>query len=388
VTPDRRPLILHVIHHLVIGGMENGVVNLINHLPTDVFRHAVACVEDFSDFRLRITRPDVEVVALHRSRIGAMGIRREIYRICGRWRPALLHSRNLSGLDALLPARMAGVRRSIHSEHGWSMNDLDGSRWRPILLRRLHSPLVDQYVTVSKDLKRFLTDQIGISPRRIMQIYNGVDTSRFTPGLGRTALQLPPGFDAEDVVRIGSVGRIQAVKDYATLFHAMARLLDRRPALRSTARLVLVGDGPLLNTMRALAANLGIADIAWLPGSTDNVPRLMQALDVFVLPSLNEGVSNTILEAMATGLPVLASAVGGNVELVEDRVTGRLFPAGNAEELATRLEDYLDNAALRRTHGRAARVVAQRDFSLATMVDRYHTVYDQALNNRRESCAA
>jgi sugar transferase (PEP-CTERM/EpsH1 system associated) len=371
-----------VIHHLVIGGMENGVVNLINHLPADAFRHAVACVEDFSDFRLRITRPDVEVIALHRSRIGAMGVRREIYRICGRCRPALLHSRNLSGLDALLPARMAGVRHSVHSEHGWSMNDLDGSRWKPTLLRRLHSPLVDQYVTVSKDLKRFLTDRVGISPRRIMQIYNGVDTSRFAPGPARSPLHVPSGFDAEGVVSIGSVGRVQAVKDYATLLQAMARLLGRRPELRSRARLLLIGDGPLLNTMRGLAISLGIADISWLPGSTDDVPRLMQALDVFVLPSLNEGVSNTILEAMATGLPVLASAVGGNVELVEDGITGRLFPAGNAEDLATRLEEYLDDAELRRKHGRAARIVAERDFSLAAMVRRYHAVYDQALSSR------
>jgi sugar transferase (PEP-CTERM/EpsH1 system associated) len=377
VTVDRRPLILHVIHHLVVGGMENGLVNLINHLPADDFRHAVVCVEDFSDFRQRIARPDVEVIALHRSRIGATGVRREIYRLCRHLRPALVHSRNQSGLDALLPARLAGVRRSVHSEHGWDFDNLDGRQWKPTLLRRLHSPLVDQYVTVSKDLQRFLTERIGIAPRRITQIYNGVDIERFAPAATPTDFALPPGFAGHQVVRIGTVGRIQPVKDQATLLHALARLVERRPELRAVARLMVIGDGPLLGAMRDLAQALGIADIAWLPGPSNRIPQMLQIVDVFVLPSLNEGISNTILEAMASSLPVLASAVGGNVELVEDGVTGRLFAASDAAALTARLEEYLDDAALRRRHGEAARQAVKRDFSLVKMVDSYRAVYDR-----------
>jgi sugar transferase (PEP-CTERM/EpsH1 system associated) len=380
VAQDRRPLIVHVIHHLLVGGLENGLVNLVNHLPTEAFRHAILCVEDFSDFRQRIVRADVEVVALHRSRVGAAGVRSEIFRLCRRWRPALVHSRNLSGLDALLPARLAGVRRSIHSEHGWDVGDLDGRRWKPTLLRRLHSPLVDQYITVSKDLRRFLVERIGIAPGRITQIYNGVDTQRFVPASTRPITALPTGFATEGIVRIGSVGRIQAIKDYATLLRALAALLDRRPDLRRVARLVVIGDGPLLETLRSLASELGIADIAWFPGASKDVPQMLQALDVFVLPSLNEGISNTILEAMATGLPVVASAVGGNVELVDDHVTGRLFIAGDVSSLSARLENYLDDRALRRRHGDAARLAAQRDFSLSAMVERYRVVYEQAGN--------
>jgi glycosyltransferase involved in cell wall biosynthesis len=163
--------------------MENGVVNLINNLPAERFRHAVACIESFSDFRQRIERTDVDVVALQRSLVGASGVRREIFRLCRRLRPALVHSRNQSGLDALLPARLAGVRRSVHSEHGWDIDNLDGSQWKPKLLRRLHSPLVDEYIAVSKDLQRFLAQRIGIAPHRITQIYNGVDTLASRPPL-------------------------------------------------------------------------------------------------------------------------------------------------------------------------------------------------------------
>lgn len=372
-----RPLILHVIHHLVMGGMENGLVNLINQLPAEAFRHAVVCVEDFSDFRQRITRADVEVVALHRSRVGAVGVRRGIFRLCRQWRPAIVHTRNQSGLDALLPAWLAGVPRSVHSEHGWDVDNLDGRQWKPALLRRLHSPLVDQYITVSKDLQRFLARRIGIRPDRIEQIYNGVDTARFAPPAARPALALPAGFDGEGVVRIGAVGRIQPVKDQATLLRAVARLVSRRPELRAVARLMLVGDGPLLGAMRELAQQLSIADICWLPGASGEVPRLLQAMDVFVLSSLNEGISNTILEAMASGLPVVASAVGGNVELVADGVTGRLFPAGDEAALASWLESYLDDPAARHAHGQAAREAAERDFSLITMVGRYRAVYER-----------
>ena len=131
-----RPLVLHVIYHLVIGGMENGLVNLINRMDATRWRHAIACVEDFSDFRLRIARPDVEVFSLRRSQIGVWGLRRQLYELCNRMRPAIVHSRNQSGLDALPPARLAGVPHTVHGEHGWDVGDLNGLRFKPALLRR------------------------------------------------------------------------------------------------------------------------------------------------------------------------------------------------------------------------------------------------------------
>ena len=110
------PLVLHVIHHLLMGGMENGLVNLINNMPVSKYRHAILCIEDYSDFRHRIKRPDVEVVALHRSQVGIWKMRREIYHQCLRLKPAILHARNMSGLDALLPARLAGIAHCVHGD--------------------------------------------------------------------------------------------------------------------------------------------------------------------------------------------------------------------------------------------------------------------------------
>ena len=377
VTTDAPPLICHVIHHLVIGGMENGLINLINHLPANRYRHAVLCIEGFSDFRQRIQRPDVDVIALDRSRNGISQVRREIFRICRQRRPAVVHTRSLSGLDALLPAWLAGVPRRVHSEHGWDVDNLAGQAWKPALLRRLHSPLVDRYVVVSKDIERYLQQRIGIRPSRITQIYNGVDTERFVPGPRAGDIAWPPGFEGAGVLRFGTVGRMQPVKDHATLLRAIALLTARQPALRRRVRLVIVGDGPLLASTRDLAQTLGIADIVWLPGSSDRVPQWLRGLDVFVLPSLNEGISNTILEAMASGLPIVASRVGGNVELVAEGRTGLLVPPGSFEQLAGALERYTTDEALRREHGEAARRVALERFSLAAMVGSYQEVYDQ-----------
>ena len=165
MTPPEPPLVLHVIHHLTTGGLENGLVNLINAMPRTAFRHAIACIEDYSSFRDRLADPSVEVVALHRSRIGVWRMRRELFRLFRRLKPAIVHTRNLSGLDAQLPARAAGVRRIVHGEHGWDVDDIHGTGRRPALLRRLHAPLVDRYITVSKDLERYLV-QRSASRRR------------------------------------------------------------------------------------------------------------------------------------------------------------------------------------------------------------------------------
>ncbi len=374
---DSRPLILHVIHSLATGGLENGLVNLINHIPAARFRHAIACIEDYSDFRDRLARTDTEVIALHRSRVGVWNVRRALYRLCRDLRPAIVHSRNMSGLDALLPARLAGVPHRVHGEHGWDVDNLGGDKLKPALLRRLHAPLVDRYITVSRDLQRYLIDRVGIAAAKITQIYNGVDTQRFCPRSSAVRETWPPGFATSESTVIGTVGRAQPVKDQASLLRAFAALVDDNPEWRRRLRLVVVGDGPLLGELQALARELDIAESTWLPGALRNVPEVLRDLDVFVLPSLSEGISNTILEAMASGLPVLATAAGGNVELIEAERCGRFFQPGEVDALTRLLREYIADPALRQRHGREARAIAAERFSLAVMVSRYQAEYEK-----------
>ncbi len=375
LATESRPLIVHVIHHLVIGGMENGLVNLINRLPEDRYRHAVACIEDHSSFAQRIRRRDVEVIDLHRRSRGLWGVRRDLLRHLRLLRPAIVHSRGLSGLDALLPARLAGVPHCVHGEHGWDMDNLDGSSRRALWLRRLHSPLIDRYVTVSQDLRDYLVRRVGIADRRIQAICNGVDTEQFTPGPPADDLGLPADFLRADVMRVGTVGRLQPVKDQATLVAAAALLLARWPQARPRLRLVLVGDGPCRDALAQQVQATALQDVVWFAGATHRVAEWLRAMHVFVLPSLNEGISNTLLEAMASGLPTLATPVGGNVELLEEGVSGRSFAPGQVETLAEHLLDYLQQPELRQAHGEGARARAEQRFSLRTMVGAYDALY-------------
>ncbi len=187
------------------------------------------------------------------------------------------------------------------------------------------------------------------------------------------------GFSDEQSFIIGTAGRLEPVKDPLTLLRAFIALLERQPELRARARLVFIGDGALRPKMEAEISAANIAPLCWLAGSRDDVPALLRGLDLFALPSLNEGISNTILEAMATALPVVATRVGGNVELVREARTGMLCPASDPHALASALLAYVSEPELARRQGGEARLVVERDFALARMVADYVSVYERVL---------
>ena len=191
----------------------------------------------------------------------------------------------------------------------------------------------------------------------------------------------PSGFAPTDAVVIGTVGRQEPVKNPLALVNAFARLIDAVPSERSRLRLVLIGTGPMYEGVKAAVATAGIADLTWLPGGRDDVPDLMRYMDVFVLPSLNEGISNTILEAMASGVPVVAAKVGGNPEIVRDGVTGALYSQQDPAELAAVLKHYVTHPDLRREQGTQARAIAEQHYTLDAMVNTYLNVYDTALHS-------
>jgi sugar transferase (PEP-CTERM/EpsH1 system associated) len=302
-----------------------------------------------------------------------------LWRLLRQLRPSIVHTRNLSALEGQLVAALAGVRARVHGEHGRDMFDLHGSTRRYNALRRLVRPLVGRYVPVSKDLASWLVDTVGVEPRCIEQIYNGVDAERFHPRAEGFRAVGPAGFFTGSEVIVGAVGRMAAVKDHPTLARAFIELVQSAPHLRQRVRLVIAGDGPTRAQCLALLAEAGAEALAWLPGERDDVPDLMRTFDVFALPSLGEGISNTILEAMATGLPVVATRVGGNPELVDEGVTGALVPVGMHRALAATLRVYVDDAALARRHGANARKRAEERFSIDAMVARYLSVYDAVL---------
>jgi glycosyltransferase involved in cell wall biosynthesis len=172
---------------------------------------------------------------------------------------------------------------------------------------------------------------------------------------------------------------MEVVKDQITLARAFVRTLQRDPGLASRVRLIMVGDGPLRADVERVLQEAGVAHLAWLPGARNDIPDILRGLDCFVLPSRGEGISNTVLEAMASGLPVIATDVGGNPELVEPGKTGELVPPGDAELMAHKILSYAADPARARLSGRAGRARVERLFSLTSMVGAYHDLYGRHL---------
>lgn len=381
LTSPSPPLVAHVIFRLGVGGLENGLVNLINHMPAGRYRHAIVCLTQSLDFRNRIQRPDVTIHELRKQEGNDPGVHVRLWRVLRSLRPAILHSRNLGALDSAFAARAAGVRRHVHGLHGWDVTDLHGKNRKYALLRRICDPLVTRYIAVSRDLERWLTHEIRVKAKKVTQIYNGVDSTRFRParpGEPRRAA-LPPGFAAEDSYVIGWVGRMDAVKNPSGLVEAAQALVAGDAQVRRRLRLVMVGPGPLAAGVAEELRAAGLDGQTWLSGSREDIADVLRALDLFVLTSLNEGISNTVLEAMASGLPVVASAVGGNGELVVDHQTGRLVPGGSASALAEAMAQYLRDPELGRRHGAEGRARVERQFSMEAMVNRYLQTYDRVL---------
>ncbi len=271
---------------------------------------------------------------------------------CFQWRPALiaLGASRLAGRG-----RIVAGRRSVPTERG-----------ARALLEEIVVQFADRVVVNAESLR-----PRGRAGRRTVVIPSGVDTERFAPtavdrAAAKRALGLPEGAPA-----IGTVGRLEARKGTRTLIEALARL----DGAIGDAHLVVAGDGPLRDELAGLATRLGVADRVRLLGNRDDVRDLLAALDVFALPSLTEGMSNALLEAMAMALPLVATAVGGNPEVVTDAEHGLLVPPGDPEPLARAIARLLANRDDGARMGAAARRRVEERYGARAMVRDLEGVY-------------
>jgi len=377
--PHQSPLVVHVIFRLAVGGLENGLVNLINWMPPERYRHAIICLTDSTEFKLRIRRLDTQIIDLHKQPGHDLGVYLRARKALQVLRPDIVHTRNLPTLEFLLLAAVTLRARRVHGEHGRDVYDLDGSSWKYNAFRRLVSPLVHRYTAVSSDLATWLTGTVGVPTSKVSHICNGVDANRFRPRSGPRPTVVPEHFAKPGTVIVGTVGRMQEVKDQLTLVRAFILLVQTNPRVRGRLRLVMIGDGPLLEQAIRLLKTAEAESLAWLPGGRADIPEVMQTLDLFVLPSLAEGISNTILEAMACGIPVVATSVGGNPELVIDGKTGMLVPPADPASMAQAIGRYVNDETLLKAHGEAGRRRVLAQFSKEKMVAGYLAVYDSVL---------
>jgi len=356
--------VLHILEYFGTAGMERGVRKIICGAAPG-FEHSLIIQRTTGD-QAPLLPPQVSVTALNRPERNSIRHLLRMVRQIRRLRPHIVHTRNWAGMDGIVAATLARVPRIIHGEHGWNMEDPQGLDRKRRIIRRLLSRRVDEFTCVSQHIATWLREEVRVRGP-ITQIYNGVDTDRYAPGTDGLSVREELGIPADAFV-VGFVGRLDAIKGLPVLAGAFARLRVEHPE----AHLVIVGEGPEAHRLRERAgAGLHMA------GLRRDVPSFLRTFDVFSLASDNEGISNAILEAMAVGLPVAATRVGGNPELVLDGETGRLFERGDEEGLYRILREYLRHPELRRRHAAAARARAVESFSLQAMVRGYEAVYSR-----------
>jgi sugar transferase (PEP-CTERM/EpsH1 system associated) len=369
-----------VVPDLEGGGLQSGVINLVNNLPGDEFEHEIACLHAGGRYRSRL-EPAVRVQELqagwHDPRTPF-----RLLKTLHRFRPQVIHARNWSSWpDSTMARMLAGHGRLIFSLHGWDTDEPTsplramGCRW---LARR-----TDHLVSVSGHAARLFANEVGLDIGRFEIIPNGVDMRRFERPHDRTAIRRELGIDDETLL-IGSVGRLEGIKDYATLLQAGAELIHHAGV---ACRLLLVGEGSHRASLERLAGSLGMGNRVLFTGWRDDVLRLLVAMDLFVMPSLREGMNNAILEAMATGASaVVATAVGGTPELIEDRRSGRLVPPGDRKALTQALFELARDRTSRLSLAEAARRRVSQKYSLIHTLQCYSGMYRRFAGSPGEAC--
>lgn len=370
-TPGRLR-VLHFFNYLGLGGTELTALRVITNLGKDRFEHRLCGLRGFDPQVLALRYPEADIVSLpvdkERFRIQILAIAKLIRA----YRPHIVHSRNWGTIESIVAAKLAHVPVVVHSEHGYELDTLAALPRRRRLFRRAVYEMADAVFTVTGDLQQFHARQAWFSPSRIRVMHNGIDTQRFAPNPQARQQILEMARAPIDRFVVGSVGRLVPIKDYGTLLKS-AELLVRRGV---DVHVLLAGSGPELPRLRQfLESSSALSGRVSFLGSSDNISEILNAMDVFVLPSISEGMSNTLIEAMACGLPVLATRVGGNPEVVGDDRSQWLFAPGDIDGLAQRLESLARNADLCRSLGTATRQRAISMFSLERMVDDYRRFY-------------
>jgi len=356
------------------GGSERFLRNLLANLPGDDYSADVIqfvapppanqCVARFEGRAVRLIYRPIEALYAPRG-IAAYGfVRRQAER--GNYDIVQSHHEKSDLINALLP-RVRGLRRISNRR------DLGFQKSRRVraVMRRANARF-DRIVAPSKAILDALVADENADDARCLAIPNGVDVERFLPAsaLRRSQLRGALGF-AESECLIGCVASFTPVKRHTMLLEAFAQVHRKNPV----CRLVLVGDGPLRAEIETQARALGIANVVHFLGARGDVENVLPALDIFVLASSTEGMSNAILEAQACALPVVTTDVGGNPEVIEHQVTGLLVPANAAEPLALALADLAGAPDRRAALGAAACRAIAREHSLVAMAAAYGRLY-------------
>ena len=369
--------IAHLLSSLELGGQERVALDLAAGQVRAGHRVTAVSLAPAPDGRLasEFLEAGAMVVRVERRRRGAdPALVLRLARWLGANRVDLVHTHNRMALMYGAPAGRLARIAVVHTKHGRN----PGTAMQ-LVAARLAARCVDAFVAVSHETALFARGRREVADSRLSVIPNGIELGRFhRDPSARDRVRAELGIAPEAWV-VGTVGRLSPEKNQALLVRAVAPLLDDRH------RLLVAGDGPLRGSLAGLVSSLGTSDFVHLLGARRDVPEILNALDAFVLSSDSEGLPLVIPEAMATGLPVVATRVGGVPDVLEDGRTGFLVPSGDEVGLRDRLVRLRDDRALGLAIGAAARAAAQARFSSERMLREYLELYARVLSRRDRS---
>ena len=372
--------VVHLLHKLTFGGTEQVIANLLNHSGPKAHHFICSFYECDEAFRKEISNWENQTFSLHKKDGNDLSVPLKLARFCRENSIDIIHSLGWGTYAEGLLASILNWRttRFIHSFRGKTMEDTVHIPRRRLLAQKFFSLFCNAIIVPSDVSRQEYASMIGINTDKISIIYNGVDTSKFNRSNSnylQNELNLP-----QEALVIGSVARFDPVKNIDGLIHAFAGM---SPASREGCRLLLVGDGPERERLEQEAKSLHVRDQVVFAGMSSEVEKFLRLMDLYVQPSHFEGVPNAVLEAMAAGLPVLATNVGGVPEIVQHEKTGLIVPPKDQAALSQAMEHLIANEGLRRTLGSQGAQIAASKFSIQKMVADYEGLFERIISGQK-----
>lgn len=355
----------------VYGGLERVILDLVEALDRERFRPMICSLyPPATGMKPRLDAAGVPFFAFDKGDGVSLRLVVDLARLFRRERVDLVNAHDIGATFYAGPAaRWAGIRRVVHTDHSQVL----GLTRRLGLFGAILRHTAARATTVSEHLRRFLVEKLRYPADRVQVIPNGMDLSAY--GNPVTDRRAEFGFEPGDKV-IGACGRLTEQKGMLHLVRALPELLKTHPA----ARLLIVGDGPQRADLSAEAAKSGVGDRVTLTGNRDDLPELMRAMDLFALPSLWEGQPLVLLEAMAAGVPIVATDVGGDAEVLGGEKYGTLVPPSDPATLAAALKGLLDDPVAARARADAARAHVFAERTHTAMARQYELLFSSLLN--------
>jgi len=363
--------VIQVIPSMNVGGREKVVLDILENLNRDRFDLELVCLGDEGTMYDRFKATEVPIWFFRKKPGFKPGMFLDLYKFFKKHHYHIVHSHNPGAfIYSAVASCLAGTSVLINSEHGYGSE----ISWRK---KNVESVLANRcYLTlaVSNDLRNLLAARPFCDAGKVQTLYNGIDVVKYTSSTMRYVVRSSLGISNRQIL-IGTVGRLAAVKDYKTLIRGFEIFHRSFPE----SRLVIVGEGGEKEALTQLSNELALNDKILFTGERNDIPDLLSGMDIFVLSSVSEGISITLLESMAAQLPVVATAVGGNVEVVEDGLTGLLVPAQNPDKIAEALVSLCESESMSHSFGESGKKRVEKYFSIQHMIEKLEIIYSASV---------